>query len=393
MASILDTVRSYLPENLLISTAGAVGEDVSAVKTALGALAPMLLAGMANKAETPQGLSALFGALSGGKTDGFLGMLPNLIGTGNRAHGDPKDAAGHLVGMVFGERMSTLLPALSQFANFKSPAAASALLGLAGPLVMGVLGAKIKEGGLDASGLKSLLLGEKAAFHSAVPPALGGALGLTAASTAPIAGPVSAMPKGGWIGPLVALGAFVATLWALVHVGTTQTGSVMVATDSHSGLTTPAPAEFNRTLAGVPLKGAMGGIEQKLLGFIEANKEPCKEKECWFSFDRLTFATGSAALDMEKSADQLTNIVTILNAFPSVKLKIGGYTDNVGSDAVNTKLSDERANTVMGELVAKGIDPTRLAAEGFGAQFPVASNDTEEGRAANRRIDVRVTAR
>jgi len=74
-----------------------------------------------------------------------------------------------------------------------------------------------------------------------------------------------------------------------------------------------------------------------------------------------------------------------------VAIKLGGYTDNTGNPQANQKLSADRANTVMNELIRLGIDPARLAAEGYGEQFPVAPNDTEAGRAQNRRIAVRVT--
>ena len=73
---------------------------------------------------------------------------------------------------------------------------------------------------------------------------------------------------------------------------------------------------------------------------------------------------------------------------PNTISKASGYTDNVAS---NLKLSGERATSVMGELAKLGIESKRILAEGFGEQHPVASNDTEEEKAQNRRIAVRVT--
>ena len=137
------------------------------------------------------------------------------------------------------------------------------------------------------------------------------------------------------------------------------------------------------------LKGRKDGIESSLVNFLEGSA--AVDKTTWFNFDRLTFATGSAQLDMEKSKDQLTNIAEILKAFPKTKLKIGGYTDNTGDAAANLKLSDDRADAVEDALEALGISDDRLDSEGYGDQHPVASNDTEEGRAQNRRIAVRVT--
>lgn len=77
--------------------------------------------------------------------------------------------------------------------------------------------------------------------------------------------------------------------------------------------------------------------------------------------------------------------------YPNVHVEIGGYTDNTGDPAANMALSDARAKNVMAVLVNKSIDPSKLKAEGYGDQHPVGDNSTEEGRAKNRRITLRVT--
>jgi OmpA-OmpF porin, OOP family len=74
-------------------------------------------------------------------------------------------------------------------------------------------------------------------------------------------------------------------------------------------------------------------------------------------------------------------------------LRIGGYTDNQGDAAANLKLSQDRANNVMQQLVTMGVDPSRLDAKGYGEDHPVADNTTDAGRAMNRRISMRVTAK
>ena len=94
-----------------------------------------------------------------------------------------------------------------------------------------------------------------------------------------------------------------------------------------------------------------------------------------------------------ESTVQLTNIAEILKAFPAVKIKIGGYTDNTGDAAANQVLSADRATAVKKALIGMGIDAGRIEAEGYGSAHPVASNDTPEGRQQNRRIDVRVLAK
>jgi len=149
-------------------------------------------------------------------------------------------------------------------------------------------------------------------------------------------------------------------------------------------------AKLDKALSsGVTLNIPENGIENNLLKFIE-NPSQAIDKKAWFDFDRLTFETGKSTLKPE-SAEQLKNIAEILKAFPSVNIKLGGYTDNTGDANSNLKLSGDRASTVKAELVKLGINDARLESEGYGQENPVAANDTEEGRAANRRISVRVT--
>jgi K(+)-stimulated pyrophosphate-energized sodium pump len=132
------------------------------------------------------------------------------------------------------------------------------------------------------------------------------------------------------------------------------------------------------------------GFESRLVAFLGDSGQPLGDT--WFDFDRLLFETDSATLEPE-SREQLANAAEILKAYPSVRVKIGGYTDNTGDAAHNLELSRLRAATVRGELVALGVAPDRLEVEGYGQEHPVASNATEAGRAQNRRIAMRVKAR
>lgn len=130
------------------------------------------------------------------------------------------------------------------------------------------------------------------------------------------------------------------------------------------------------------------GIENRLIAFIESH-DPVSD-DLWFSFDRLVFKTNSAQLEPE-SGEQLKNIAEILNAYPNVKIKLGGYTDNTGTEEINMALSKERAKSVNESLVQLGVAADRITTEGYGSAHPIAPNDTEENRAKNRRIDIRVT--
>ena len=109
-----------------------------------------------------------------------------------------------------------------------------------------------------------------------------------------------------------------------------------------------------------------------------------------FRFNNLTFATGSASITGE-TAVEVDNIAAILKAYPGVKVMVEGHTDNTGDEAKNVQLSQARANAVKARLMGKGIEGGRIMTKGFGSAQPTATNDTEEGRAQNRRIEIAIS--
>ena len=109
----------------------------------------------------------------------------------------------------------------------------------------------------------------------------------------------------------------------------------------------------------------------------------------WYNFDRVYFEAGKATLTPE-SISQLRNVATLLRAYPQAHIKLGGYTDDTGTYKVNKELSEARARTAWASLVEMGISPSRINARGYGPNYSISSNATEEGRAQNRRLSVKV---
>lgn len=103
--------------------------------------------------------------------------------------------------------------------------------------------------------------------------------------------------------------------------------------------------------------------------------------------NELHFATGQYAIPAG-GGRVLGDIAAQIKANRLWIVEIDGYTDNVGDKAANQKLSEERANSVMNWLVEHGVDRSRLSAKGFGEAHPIASNDTADGRAKNRRVEL-----
>ena len=130
------------------------------------------------------------------------------------------------------------------------------------------------------------------------------------------------------------------------------------------------------------------GIESRLLVFIH-DPNAVVDQTSWFDFDRLKFDSGSATLQPESRA-QLDNIAAILTAYPNVHVKIAVFSDSVGSGERNLKLSQVRAERVRTQLVARGISPKRVTAQGLGEQN-VVDKSTESGRTRNRRASLQVT--
>lgn len=93
-----------------------------------------------------------------------------------------------------------------------------------------------------------------------------------------------------------------------------------------------------------------------------------------------------------ESISELDNVVRLMNENPNMKVQINGYTDNIGTPADNLKLSNGRALSVVNYLIAKGVKKERLSYKGFGETKPVATNETEAGRAMNRRTELRVVS-
>ena len=151
-----------------------------------------------------------------------------------------------------------------------------------------------------------------------------------------------------------------------------------------------AAAEERRQLdlpGGRRIRVADNTFNANLAGFLAGKDRPLPRT---FTFENLTFDLNSTRITAE-SLPNVNDLIEIMTAYPSLQLNIQGHTDNTGDAATNKELSLGRANAIRSALTSAGVAPNRLTTRGFGAEKPMVSNDSEEGRQKNRRIDVVVT--
>lgn len=130
------------------------------------------------------------------------------------------------------------------------------------------------------------------------------------------------------------------------------------------------------------IKETLPGAEVERVG--EGIKVTLNENTVNFDFNSANLTT--------LAKTNLDKLVTVLKNNPDTNINIYGHTDSIGSDAVNLRISSQRAAAVKNYFVANGISASRMFTEGLGKSSPIASNDTDAGRAKNRRVEFAITA-
>jgi OmpA-OmpF porin, OOP family len=429
--NLIEMLKNEISGSAISSLSQKVGVSEDQVKTGLSAGIPAVLTGIVKNG---------IGAGSG--------FLDNVL-PGYGADSKPEDVLSHsddsllekgksMLDNLFGNNSGAITNAVSSASGLSTGKAAD-LLAMAAPLITGSISKLMANKGWSTSDLLGKISESKADIAAALPHGLGDFLDSETVNvpdlnmnTQKVETPKVKVPPityssgqetksgGGFLKWLIGLLIIAIGAWWLMSRSgcnhksaiTAKVDSISHTMDSAAHTVKEAAASTTAVIAGklneagdfvrdlgaamkkklpdgTEITIAENSVENRLISFIE-DKNKMVDKTTWFTFDRLYFETGKNTLKFE-SQQQLKNIAAILKAYPNVHLKLGGYTDNTGDAAINKKLSNERASTAMKELIKLGVDSKRLEAEGYGADFPIASNDTAEGRAQNRRIDIRVT--
>jgi OmpA-OmpF porin, OOP family len=400
--AIVDSIMNLLTRQTMSSLADRLGATPSAVQVGIGASVAALLAGIANRAGDSGFMGQVFNLLKSADTHNIVNTLPHLA-SGEGAS-SPVTEQGVKLSSLLLRNQQALIENLIGRQSGLSADAGHELMSFAAPLTAAFLGHQIRKIGFTSSSFAGMIRSEAPKIQNFVPAGVANLLSPVPVPSALGSAKATATEGGGSrvFFALISLLLLGLVAWFVSH-GCNKSEPVPAAP---AAAVTPAPAAAAST-APIPVAGPLGefinrklpddtelniprlGIENKLLDFIQDNSRPV-DKTTWFDFDRLTFDTGKATLQVS-SAEQLQNIAAILKAYPNVKVKIGSYTDNTGNKEANLRLSQARATDVMHELVQRGVDRSQLDAEGYGEQHPVADNATPEGRQKNRRISLRVT--
>jgi outer membrane protein OmpA-like peptidoglycan-associated protein len=378
---LLTSIQSYMTPDLVQRLTTLVGETPATTQKVMQGIVPTMLGGLLNLGSQPGGVSQVQALLSteNQPPENLVSMLgSNAIGL--------REKGQEILGSLFAGKLDTVANTLASAAGAKT-SAVSSLLTLAAPVIMSVLGRQARAQGLTAGGLLNLLTSNKDAIVGLVPAGLAPMLGLPSLrvpaaapvvsqrpldTTRTVVRPRAEMPWWPW-----ALGLGLLLLFGLWY----------------STRTVP---EATRRLTSIPLPGGTTlNVEETSLNYSLARylaNPNDKELPKRFVFDRLNFDSATTTLTPD-SVPTVTDLAAILKAYPTVKVSLEGHTDNTGDPSQNKQLSVDRANAVRNRLVQTGIAADRITTAGYGQDKPIASNDSADGKAKNRRTELVVLAR
>lgn len=373
--TIVNDLSGLFRSQALGEAAAQLGESESSVMRGFEAASSAIVGALTTHLGQSGFLKQAYELASSPLNDG--GMLSDIRGLFSKGTAaTPSDGlGGRMLSMLFGGNTSNIAQGISESSGLRVSSAAT-LMAAAAPMVLGLLGRRVKESHLDVSGFSTILQNE-------------GAIVTRTPEGEITTGALPEETKSSrWVVPLLlAVVAAIVLFWLLSR----GRNVVDQATDAAGTAVANLGDFYQRTLPnGISLNIPRFGVESRLADFIQNSSLPVDNT--WFDFDRLSFDTNSATLRPE-STEQLSNIANILKAYPTVHVKIGGYTDNSGDAAANMQLSQARANSVMQQLTGMGVEAERLEAQGYGDTVPVADNSTDAGRFKNRRVALRLTSR
>lgn len=382
--NLLDTTRNLVTPDVVSKISSLIGETPAKTQQAVNATIPTLAGVACNEASAPGGASRLYDLTRNTQLPGE--MLTNTAGVlaGGAATQGLLKTGSSLISGLLGDRAGSVAGVLANSTGIQH-SSATTLLSIMAPLFFGVLGRHMSTAGIGASGLSSLLSGHRDNILTSVPSGLGGALGLNSNSNLCGAAPVPtvrptaiaeperrrAFPVWGWLLPLLLIAAGLLT-WRSCNRPSIEVPRV-------ASITLPC---------GTTLSAQEGMFTYNVANFLTKGSDSDLPKR--FVFDHLNFDSATTQLTPD-SNQTVSDLVSILKCYPNMTVQLEGHTDNTGDPDANKKLSVDRAEAIKAQLVSAGIDPNRISTAGWGQEKPIASNDTDDGKARNRRTELVIT--
>lgn len=426
MENLNSSIRELFTNSITSGLGKMLNEPETNIGKALDIFVPTTLAGLFNfsKSASNNDMDDLIqGAqnLLGGTNTNGVSVLENMAsGQSDYSYWIARGSAW--LKSIFGDKLGHITDFITQNSGMKS-SSSSSLMGLVMPFIIDFI--TQKSGSNVASGFGQLLGKNSAGFLSAIPAGLGISKLFNWAEDK-VSNPLSNEPEpkrkseSAWAWLLLLALAGLA-VWFFLRgcnkeentANTENTNTTEIKNTTPTPTPDPTVSEIKGKLEngnwiydvgnekeikladGTTLRVGENSTEARLFNFLsDANVKVADDKtQGWITLDRVYFETGKDVL-VPSSMTQLKNIALILKNFPSAKVKMGGYTDNTGSDDINIPLSDKRAKIAAAEIQKQGVIKDNISAEGYGSQHPVCpANNTDECKAQNRRVDIRVTAK
>lgn len=427
--NLLETLKAKYGNTLAVHASEFFKEEQSNTGKAVGGSFAAILAGMIQRVSYDKGAKDLYKVVK--SQDDREYDIENIFTRSPQTVNGLINRGNHFLPSIYPGRLreaSNCVAAESGITKLTS----SKMMKVNAPLILSALSKHVKDNNLDADGLKSYLNGQKSNVESALPKGFVEQSELSAfgwvkkaevieekpkkvkkekvvkekveektiavkEEVAPVAKEAVSAGMGflKWLLPLLAILALVwfiltrtACSGAADKVATTVAAPVEAVTEVAKDATSAVGNVFGKVndaaLSALnSISFAAGSVGDQMMGFIKGGAEG----DGRFRFNNLNFASGSDVIDATSQVE-VDNLAAILNAYTDVKVNIEGYTDSQGNADSNQALSQRRAEAVRTQLLSAGISDARITAQGFGAENPVADNETPEGRAENRRIEV-----
>jgi outer membrane protein OmpA-like peptidoglycan-associated protein len=398
----IESVKAVFPGEMVNKMAGILGESTNNVQQAMQGIVPSVIIGIILKTEYGDAYDTLNLSKEAAKIEIPFNQT-SLSWWWNTNY-----KGVDYLKSLYGGKISDLTDAISSYAGVSSKSASS-LLNVVAPAAYGVLGRHINESEMNVTGLKSFLNSEKKKTLNVLPAGIfmegimgfENLSGLSEKFASPETQTVREKREVKWIMPatIVAMAAGIVWYFLIRQEPPPELSSVSPVQQAtpikDTVAATPIPdGRYSAKLPGGKLLYLKkGSMEDQLAAFFnDPNSKP--SRRFLYTFDQVKFNTGTAVITKE-SMTQIENVATILNAFPSARIKIAGFNEKGGDSVLNSELSENRAEAIAKALKTAGVNKGQLTgAEGFGSDFAQYDEDAADSlKARDRRIAISVRAK